>query len=443
MSSDIAIKATGIGKRYKLYGKPMDRLLDLVYPQEEGRFEAFWALQEVSFEIEKGQTVGIIGRNGSGKSTLLEIIADTLKPTVGEVEVNGRIAALLELGAGFNPEFTGRENVLMNAAIMGIPEATIHTKMEEIVQFANIGDHIYHPVKTYSSGMYVRLAFATSIHMDPDILIVDEALAVGDIGFQRKCFREFEKLKEAGKTILFVTHAVELIRTYCDSAIFLHEGEVRNQGEPRDVVHDYLDMLFGGDATDEETKTDDQAKSTSSTASKVSPLRPDGPLLNTDSAIDGALKRRSYNDAEYRWGDRKALIIDYLVESEGVFDPVVVDQGGQMSVVFKVAYFETLTGLIYGLTIKTLDGTTVYGINTRDRDLGTRQREPGEQAEIRFDFDLDLIPATYFVSIGVALDCEELDNRALDRRYDLFTFSVHSDIRDFGIAQLNGQVEEL
>ena len=247
-SAELAIRASGLGKAYQLYQRPMDRLLDLVWPKSQGRFDSFWALQDVNFEITRGQTVGIIGRNGSGKSTLLEIIANTLQATTGEVEVNGRIAALLELGAGFNPEFTGRENVLMNAAIMGIPEETIHAKMEEIVAFANIGEHIHHPVKTYSSGMYVRLAFATSIHMDPEILIVDEALAVGDIGFQRKCFREFERFKEQGKTILFVTHAVELIRTYCDSAIFLHDGKVRMQGDPRDVVHDYLDMLFGGDS---------------------------------------------------------------------------------------------------------------------------------------------------------------------------------------------------
>ncbi len=435
--SAIAIKATGIGKCYQLYDKPIQRVMDLVLPGEAKRYQPFWALKEVSFEIPKGKTVGIIGRNGSGKSTLLEIISDTLQPTTGSLEVNGRIAALLELGAGFNPEFTGRENVIMNAAIMGIPEDRVRDKMEDIVAFANIGDHINHPVKTYSSGMYVRLAFATSIHMDPDILIVDEALAVGDIRFQRKCFREFESFKRAGKTILFVTHAVELVRSYCDAAIFLDQGEIRSIGEPREVVYDYLDMLFG-------SKEGEAPTPKNTPTNKARPTRrvTQAAELSTDPEVDAAAGRRSFNSAEYRWGTGQAKIIDYLLQSGDEKDPVVVMQGDIAKVTMRVYFEEALDDLIYGITLKTLDGTTVYGANTRDREIATGKRTAGELVDIEFVLDLNLIQATYFVSLGVAVDDEGVDNLAIDRRYDVFSFSLHGDVRDFGIADLNASISE-
>ena len=431
------IKVQGLGKCYHLYERPLDRVKDLILPGKAERFKPFWALKNANFEIESGQTVGIIGRNGSGKSTLLEMICNTLSPTEGSIQTKGRIAALLELGAGFNPEFTGRENVYMNAAIMGIERAVIDEKFDEIAAFANIGDHINHPVKTYSSGMYVRLAFATSIHMDPDILIVDEALAVGDIRFQRKCFREFERFKREGKTILFVTHAVDLIRSYCDSAIFLHQGEIRRQGEPRDVVHDYLDMLFGSE--DESTGTDKAQSSLKPMKAQAveQDQRQASSVLNTDVAIDGVKLRRSYNASEYRWGERQAEIIDYLVESNGVFDPIVVQQGEAINVTMRVHFHEAMDNLIYGITIKTLDGTTVYGANTRERNLSLEARAAGEQVDIHFTLDNCLIQGSYFVSLGVAQLNDTVDNLAIDRRYDVFSLAVDGDQRDFGLANMN------
>lgn len=433
--SALAIKVEQLGKCYHLYEKPLNRVMDLILPGPGKRYKPFWALRDASFQIESGQTVGIIGRNGSGKSTLLEMICNTLQPSEGSVSIKGRVAALLELGAGFNPEFTGRENVYMNAAIMGIERSVIKEKFAEIEAFANIGDYINQPVSTYSSGMYVRLAFATSIHMDPDILIVDEALAVGDIRFQRKCFREFERFKREGKTILFVTHAVELIRSYCDTAIFLHKGEIRRQGNPRDVVHDYLDMLFG---------TED---GNSTAVENISPA----PALDEESAptvefahvelstradVDACPTRRSYNASEYRWGEQQAQIIDYQVESAGEIDPVVVQQGDEISVTMRVYFHQALDDLIYGITLKTLDGTTVYGANTRERDIQVSEREQGEIVDIRFSLQNHLVQGSYFFSLGVAQNNDTVDNLALDRRYDLFSLAVDGEHKDFGLANL-------
>lgn len=439
-----AIKVDQLGKCYHLYEKPMARVLDLLLPGQPRRYQPFWALRNASFEIEQGQTVGIIGRNGSGKSTLLEIICNTLQATEGTVQINGRIAALLELGAGFNPDFTGRENVYMNAAIMGIERAVIEEKFSEIEAFANIGEYINYPVSTYSSGMYVRLAFATSIHMDPDILIVDEALAVGDIRFQRKCFREFERFKREGKTILFVTHAVELIRSYCDSAIFLDRGTIRRQGEPRDVVHDYLDMLFGSEDASSGANTGSGADSAADTGKLSLPQgwSPGGQAMNSDPAVDGARYRNGYNSAEYRWGEQQARIIDYRVESADRIDPAVLMQGDSIRITMRVYFTMDLDELIYGITIKTLDGTTVYGANTRERGLRPQARREGEQVDISFTLENNLVQGSYFVSLGVAQQNDVVDNLALDRRYDLFSFAVDGELRDFGLANLNMDFEE-
>jgi lipopolysaccharide transport system ATP-binding protein len=439
-----AIKTEGLGKCYHLYEKPIARVMDLILPGPAKRFQPFWALRNASFEIQAGQTVGIIGRNGSGKSTLLEIISNTLQLTEGKVEINGRIAALLELGAGFNPDFTGRENVYMNAAIMGIDRAVIDEKFSEIEAFANIGEYINHPVSTYSSGMYVRLAFATSIHMDPDILIVDEALAVGDIRFQRKCFREFERFKREGKTILFVTHAVELIRSYCDSAIFLHQGEIRRQGDPRDVVHDYLDMLFGTEdgSSGAQSKVAAVLDVTPGSTPQAGNVQSPGIELNSDALIDGARLRKSYNASEYRWGEQQAQIIDYLLESGGIVDPVVLQQGEQIKLTMRVYFHQALDDLIYGITIKTLDGTTVYGANTREREIKLASRKKGEMVDVSFILENHLVQGSYFVSLGVAQHNGTVDNLALDRRYDLFSIAVDGELQDFGLANLNMVFEE-
>jgi lipopolysaccharide transport system ATP-binding protein len=250
--NDIAIQVKNLSKCYQIYDTPRDRLKQFVVPRLQGLagqaprqyFREFWALQDVSFEVKKGETVGIIGRNGSGKSTLLQIICGTLNPTSGSVETRGRIAALLELGSGFNPEFTGRDNVYMNAAVLGLSREEVDARLDEIIAFADIGEFIDQPVKTYSSGMVVRLAFAVAINVDPEILIVDEALSVGDELFQRKCFSRIEAIRSNGATILFVSHSGGQIVELCDRAMLMDSGEKLAEGMPKHIVGIYQKLLY-------------------------------------------------------------------------------------------------------------------------------------------------------------------------------------------------------
>lgn len=237
--SEIAIKLQGISKFFQIYDKPHHRLMQGLLRGKKQYFKEFWALQDISFEIKKGETVGIIGRNGSGKSTLLQIICGTLSPSAGSVDVNGRVAALLELGSGFNPEFTGRENIYMNASILGLSPTEIAACFDDIVNFADIGDFIEQPVKTYSSGMMVRLAFAVSVHTKPDILVVDEALSVGDVAFQNKCMAKIKAIKETGTSILFVSHDLSTVQIVCDRVMWIKNGNLKLSGYAVDVCQEY------------------------------------------------------------------------------------------------------------------------------------------------------------------------------------------------------------
>ena len=250
--NDTAIRVENISKLYKLYDNPRDRLKESLGLTKEKLYKEHYALHDVSFDIQRGETVGIIGTNGAGKSTVLKIITGVLNPTQGQVEVNGRISALLELGAGFNMEYTGIENVYLNGTMIGFSKEEIDAKLQDILDFADIGDFVYQPVKTYSSGMFVRLAFAVAINIDPEILIVDEALSVGDVFFQTKCFKKFEEFKKLGKTILFVSHDLGSISRYCDRVVLLNKGTKMAEGTPKEMVSLYKRLLVGQEALVEE-----------------------------------------------------------------------------------------------------------------------------------------------------------------------------------------------
>jgi lipopolysaccharide transport system ATP-binding protein len=253
-SNNTVIQVNNLSKCYFIYERSQDRLKQYIYPrlqkifskQPSSYYREFWALKDVSFEVKKGETVGIIGRNGSGKSTLLQLICGTLTPTSGTVETKGRVAALLELGSGFNPEFTGRENVYMNGAVLGLSKEEVDARFDEIITFADIGEFIDQPVKTYSSGMVVRLAFAVAVHVEPQIMIVDEALSVGDIRFQNKCLRRLNEIKESGCSILFVSHSPSIIEAFCDRVVWLEQGTVREIGQPNILVRRYVDYMMHG-----------------------------------------------------------------------------------------------------------------------------------------------------------------------------------------------------
>ncbi len=433
MSSESSISVKGLGKDYRIYGRPIDRIREMYSVRGRNYHSVFTALDDVSFDVAPGETVGIIGPNGSGKSTLLEMVCGTLTPTRGTVAVNGRLAALLELGAGFNPAFSGRENVYLNAALLGISKEEVHERFEDIVEFAGIGEFIEHPVSTYSSGMYVRLAFATAVNTDPEILIVDEALAVGDIRFQRKCFRRFQEMQKAGKTILFVTHSVDLVQTHCSRAIYLNSGEVRSKGEPKVVIQDYLEDLFGSETSDESGDASPREQEWSSKIVRSAP--------GHDLPRDLCPSRPLYNPNEYRWGDQRAVVFDYGLGS--VDGPIRggFERGQRINLDVSIYLTETIDDLIIGFTVKTVDGRTVFGANTRERGIEYPSLSAGDHLPIQFCFVCALIPGEYFLSIGIAQDDQSRDNIAVDRRYDLIHMPVRGASGDFGVADLDLSIE--
>ena len=282
-----AIKVSHLTKVYKLYDKPIDRLKESLHPLKKKYHKDFYALNDVSFEIKKGETVGIIGKNGAGKSTLLKIITGVLTPSSGHIDVNGRIASLLELGAGFNPEYTGVENIYLQGTLMGYSKEEMEAKIDEILAFADIGDFVYQPVKSYSSGMFARLAFAVAINVEPDILIVDEALSVGDAAFQNKCIRKMEEIGKKGITILFVSHDTQTINKFCNNVIWFNDGIIKEKGVPSIVLENYMSFMFYGIETDRDTNNLENKEKCISSISKLS--------LVDVSALDS-------------FGEKKALI---------------------------------------------------------------------------------------------------------------------------------------
>jgi lipopolysaccharide transport system ATP-binding protein len=404
-----------------------------LYKQRKRLYEEFWALKDVDLVVERGETLGVIGKNGSGKSTLLQLVAGTLTPTAGTIDVNGRISAILELGAGFNPEFTGVENARLNASIMGMDRFEIDERMPKIIEFSELDDFIHRPVKTYSSGMYVRLAFSTAINLEPDILIIDEALAVGDVKFQRKCFRMLEQLRNRGVTILFVTHAADSVVAMCDRALLLDGGEVKSLGEPKHVVNQYLESIFFGDAPVRNPEPDSPAGSG---------VRSGGLVLEKDA--DGCSRRATYNSSEYRWGSRRASIIDYqLLGARGVEVSTGCEPGEALTLRVAVYFACPASALIYGFTIKTIDGAAVFGTNSLLKNLRTADRQEGEFAVIEFRFAAHLVPGEYFISIGVVSQDRGGSESVLDRRYDMVHLKVNENRRDaFGVAAVDLELSE-
>ncbi len=434
MSSDApVIRVSGLTKSYQIYSRPEHRFLQSLLRGRKRFYHEFRALDDVSFDVRRGETVGILGRNGSGKSTLLQIIAGTLNPSAGKVEVNGRTSAILELGSGFNPEFTGRENIVLSTAIAGMSEAETAARMDRIVRFADIGDYIDQPVKTYSSGMYARLTFAVAIHIDPEILIVDEALAVGDARFQAQCFRKFEEFRDNGVTILFVTHSVEQIVRHCSRAVLIDAGRLVMEGNPKAVVARYLELLFGT-----RPGRRDAGRPVATQEALGSLFGPD-----TGATQDRFAARGSYNALEHRWGNGKAQIVDYLVLDAEGRETGMLRTGEAGAVVMKVAFRADVAQPILGLTIKTPDGIEVSGNNSRDAVAWApfRARSAGEVVYARFDFSCALNGGDYLLSLGVAEDTPE-GVVPLDRRYDSILLRVVNARRNFGLVDLGICVTE-
>jgi lipopolysaccharide transport system ATP-binding protein len=367
-----------------------------------------------------------LGSNGSGKSTLLQIICGTLSPTGGTVQTHGRIAALLELGSGFNPDFTGRENVYLNAAVLGLSLDEINKRYDDIVDFADIGEFISQPVKTYSSGMVVRLAFAVQSQIEPDILIVDEALSVGDVKFQAKCFDRLRQLKENGTSILLVTHSSEQVVSHCTAALLLNKGQQIELGEPKRVVNRYMDLLFGKDSN--------QSKDESVVALTQTPKAPSIELSHT---ADVFANRIGYNPHEYRWGDKKALILDYKLVANDEPYPSAISTGQKIDLFLVVKFMTAIFRPILGVTIKTKEGITVYGANSetlKQTDLSDAGIE-NSTLELKVSFICDLAYGDYFISLGLASKHGE-EVIPHDRRYDSIHMQVRPNNTFFGLIDM-------
>ncbi|MBD2432255.1 MULTISPECIES: ABC transporter ATP-binding protein [Fischerella] len=379
MGEEIAISLKNISKCFKCYIHPVDRLKEKFLPGSS-RANEFWALRDINLEIPKGETVGIVGKNGSGKSTLLQIIAGILTPTTGEVIVNGRVSALLELGSGFNPEFTGRQNIFFNGRLLGLSQKEIEDRFEAIASFADIGDFIDQPVKTYSSGMFVRLAFAVAVNVDPEILIVDEALAVGDIVFQHRCMRRMRSLMDSGVTTLFVSHDSGAVKTLCNSAVMIHQGKIYFSGIPNAVIINYMKLVTETELGIESTKENSPKKQ----------------QINQQKLVTTQPARR---------GNRKALIKNVRLLNqlgEELTETPTLGFNEQVTLILELHIYEELQACIVGFFICDKNGNELIGSNTFEENHPIGKLEPGEQLKIEFKFHLPLRPGSYSLTVAGA-----------------------------------------
>jgi homopolymeric O-antigen transport system ATP-binding protein len=440
VGDSVAISVQNVSKKYRLFNSPKDRLWEALSPFKKIYHQEFWALKDISLTIEKGQTFGLVGRNGAGKSTLLQIICSVLRPTSGQVQVNGRVSALLELGAGFHSEFTGRENAVFKGALMGFSKKEMQERLPEIEAFADIGDFINQPVKFYSSGMFARLAFAVAIHVDPEILIVDEILTVGDAKFQHKCFQKFHEFQKQRRTIILVSHDTNLILKHCSRALFIERGNILENGHPKDVVDAYLNFVMTGylDGSEENEVTDASSLSEQSKLAQTELEK----FLAQIPKEDNCLLRRSYNVNEYRLGNRKASIIDYLVVAEGKTDVSSIYSGSQVEIYIKTRFHQATDSPMFGFALKTVDGVIVSGNNSRFSQHKLKPVVPGEVVVFRFTLSLKLQPGDYFVDLGVAEKLPVEDNQ-MDTRNSLIHIHVGYKHQFTGLVDLQMSSEEI
>ena len=415
MSSETApaLAVSGLSKVYRRYASPWDRVRQAMRRGAPSHVGEHWALRDVSFAVAPSETVGIVGRNGSGKSTLLQIIAGTMRPTVGMVRASGRISALLELGAGFHPDFTGVENARLNAAILGLSDQEIDAALPSIAAFADLGDHLGQPLRTYSSGMAVRLAFAVAVHVRPDILIVDEALAVGDEAFQRKCFARLERFRAGGGTILFVSHAAAHITQLCDRAILLDDGEILLDGDPREVVTQYHRLLFAPA----------ERRAVLRTAIRTSELeRPEIAPPAADAFLDATLRPAS----TVAYEPSGAVISDVIVTTPDGAPVNMLRRGGAYEIRCRVTFAVEASGVSFGTLIRTVSGTELAGGSTAADGHALSIVHAGEVWQVRHAFRCRLLPGTYFVNAGVSAETGA-ERRFLHRLVDAAMFKVMPD----------------
>ena len=424
MSCELAIEVRGVGKSFAIYERPHHRLMQQLFPNARRPwFREFHALRDIDFDVRRGETVGIVGRNGSGKSTLLQIICGTLAPTTGSVEVHGRIAALLELGAGFNPEFTGRENVYLNGTVLGLGRDEIDARFDAIAGFADIGEFVEQPVKTYSSGMYVRLAFAVAVNVTPDILIVDEALSVGDEAFQRKCHARIEAMRQDGATILFVSHSAGLVTQMCSEAILLDAGEQLARGTPKFVVARYQKLIYAPANAVEAIRAGIRAETAVAAGADGAPLATEAAYAIADALDDGHFEPGLEPHSTVRYPSRGARILEPHLRSEAGRVVNVVRCGTTYVYTYRVAFDCACRRVRCGMLIKTVSGLELGGAVTAQTADAIDRVEAGAEIEVSFRFRNLLAPGTYFLNAGV-LGASDDGEIFLDRHIDIAMFRV-------------------
>ncbi len=404
----VAITTRHISKMYRMYPTPSARLREMLGGGNHHR--DFWALKDISFDVEKGQTLGLIGPNGSGKSTLLEIVTGILEPTTGRVRTHGRVAALLELGAGFNPEFTGRENVVLNGEIMGLSRREVETSFPHVAAFAEIGEFIDQPVKTYSTGMLVRLAFSAAIHVNPEVLVVDEALAVGDAIFSNRCVQKFQELKARGVTVVLVSHDLGLVKLLSDRALLLYQGQALAEGDPNDVINKYIGMVLDRQKSVEE-------------------------VVATPAA---AAKSEAPESLEYsfRHGDRRAEVVRAELLNEQSRRTLVVRSGEPLRVRVLARFAEDHAAPMVGMMIRTRIGMDVFGTNTKLEELDLGPMKAGELLEVTFAFECWLAPQEYTITVAT----QSLDGSSHDWLDEALAFQVVDDRYTAGVANLHARI---
>lgn len=433
-----AIEIKDISKIYKLFAKPKDRLKESLSLTHKCYHTDHFALAGVNLEVKKGEAVGIIGTNGSGKSTLLKIITGVLNPSGGSVGIDGKISALLELGAGFNMEYTGIENIYLNGTMMGFTDEEMDAKLDDIIAFAEIGEFVHQPVKTYSSGMFARLAFAVAINVEPDILIVDEALSVGDIFFQAKCYRKFTEFKEAGKTIIFVSHDMGSVIKYCDRALLLNKGKQIFVGPCSQAVDIYKKILANQfheeeleQLTEKETDSVEEMKETSGEVSlKAAAV----------SGEDGRWKAQLILNANVvEYGEKEGEIIDFaLVDHKGMITSSL-DKGEKFRIKMKVKFHQDLEHPIFAYTIKDRKGTEITGTNTVLEGNNLEKVVKGQEVVVCFTQDMDLQSGQYLLSLGCT--GYQMDNLVIYHRlYDACFLEVFSTKDTVGYFDMNASV---
>jgi len=471
-SSETVLSVANVSKRYEIYERPQDRLKQSIVPRLQTAllplsmrrsrpyYKEFWALRDVSFQLKRGEALGILGRNGAGKSTLLQIIAGTLTPTSGAVAVRGKVAALLELGSGFSPDFTGDENVRLNATLLGLDEKTVSRKFDEIAAFADIGDFIDQPVKTYSSGMMLRLAFAVQTAVEPDLLIVDEALSVGDASFQKKCFRRLEQLRERGTTILFVTHDTGTVVQFCSQALVLEGGKIFTSGMPQAVARRYHRLLFEGvnevsgaanegsqvhrsarkeaetlseslRAADLMSQAHDGLMSPSSLANVVSD--PAAKLsVSARQTDDGASSAGPGSGREVRYGNREAEIVEIGLRDMRGVNTRLIEVHSTYEFYFRVRFNADIHSPIgYGFIISNSRGVEIFATKAGLHGTALPASPEGTAYECSFTAAIPIVPGTYFLSVAVAHEEEQEKGQFLDCRFDAFEFQIVGMTRAF------------